>query len=388
MISVSTTLSLAILTGPVATCLPGWAIFPKIGIVKSCTSSDLAYSVLYGPREIRAHHTCIVRDERYFALKITKADDKADQEVKILSALVEDDQSDRCPGTRHLLQVLDNFSTSGPYGSHHCIGIELVGQGVQELCKEHLPEGRLPGKVLQGLDRLHKQGILHGDLHTGNFAFALPYTDHIDEKEFCQQLGKQEISTFTLNRKKCVDPTLPEYIVRRAIFPKQPFDSMPIKIIDFGQAFRSKETAPENLDQPLVVRAPAIIFGDKLDQRVDIWNMGCMIFELATGHPPFEGLLSSPAHVREILSTIGGKIPEQWQQKAKKMNISLQVWEDSDDEYTIQAQFQDCCPRQESWSTEDAWKMGELVEKMLVLDPAARASAREILADPWFDNVR
>ncbi|KAK7548299.1 hypothetical protein IWX91DRAFT_351984 [Phyllosticta citricarpa] len=117
--------------------------------------------------------------------------------------------------------------------------------------------------------------------------------------------------------------------------------------------------------------------------------MGCMILELATGHPPFEGLLSSPArHVREILSTIGGKIPEQWQQKAKKRNIPLQVWEDSDNEYTIQAQFQEYCPRHESWSTEDAWKMGELVEKMLVLGTAARASAREILADPWFANVR
>ncbi|KAK7548298.1 hypothetical protein IWX91DRAFT_182872 [Phyllosticta citricarpa] len=89
--------------------------------------------------------------------------------------------------------------------------------------------------------------------------------DHLDEKEFCQQLGKKEISTFTVNRKKCVNPTLPEYIVRPAIFPKQPFDLMPIKIIDFGQAFRSQETAPENLDLPLVVRAPEIIFGDKLD---------------------------------------------------------------------------------------------------------------------------
>jgi serine/threonine-protein kinase SRPK3 len=50
----------------------------------------------------------------------------------------------------------------------------------------------------------------------------------------------------------------------------------PIKIVDFGESF-SKDDIPETLHTPLCVRAPEVFFEEKLDYRVYLWSMGCMV---------------------------------------------------------------------------------------------------------------
>jgi serine/threonine-protein kinase SRPK3 len=49
-----------------------------------------------------------------------------------------------------------------------------------------------------------------------------------------------------------------------------------IKIVDFGQSFLSDE-CPGALNTPLPVRAPEIIFRDRVDYRVDLWSTGCLV---------------------------------------------------------------------------------------------------------------
>jgi serine/threonine protein kinase len=34
---------------------------------------------------------------------------------------------------------------------------------------------------------------------------------------------------------------------------------------------------------------PEIVIGDYYDERVDVWSLGVLIFELTFGYPPFEG---------------------------------------------------------------------------------------------------
>jgi serine/threonine-protein kinase SRPK3 len=75
---------------------------------------------------------------------------------------------------------------------------------------------------------------------------------------------------------------MPQYLVKPTSYPidvKSSFKS--IKIVDFGQSFLSHDS-PSALRTPLPVRAPEIIFKDRLDCRVDLWSMGCIV-SLAPG---------------------------------------------------------------------------------------------------------
>lgn len=74
--------------------------------------------------------------------------------------------------------------------------------------------------------------------------------------------------------------SLPARIVRPASFGHREVQRIlakpSIKIIDFGEAFLSDDIS-STLNTPLPVRAPEIVFGDKLDHRVDLWSTGCLV---------------------------------------------------------------------------------------------------------------
>lgn len=53
-------------------------------------------------------------------------------------------------------------------------------------------------------------------------------------------------------------------------------DEEDIRLIDFGESFRRGEE-PEHLSQPVDIRAPEIIFTDKVDHRVDLWSAGLVV---------------------------------------------------------------------------------------------------------------
>jgi serine/threonine-protein kinase len=88
-----------------------------------------------------------------------------------------------------------------------------------------------------------------------------------------------------------------------------------VKVVDFGIA-----KAMEGLTQQVTktgfrigtpaYMSPEQIRGDTLDGRSDLYSLGCILFELLTGHPPFEGevgeivvgrrLTEQPPHPRDL----------------------------------------------------------------------------------------
>lgn len=114
------------------------------------------------------------------------------------------------------------------------------------------------------------------DLHTRNLAFTLPCMDNMTEENFIEMLGKPEIGYVRRHDCKGLEPGMPEYVVRPTSFRMRSSDlSQTIKIIDFGESFLAR--VPPTLHTPLAVRAPEIIFKDRIDYRVDLWSMGCMV---------------------------------------------------------------------------------------------------------------
>lgn len=116
------------------------------------------------------------------------------------------------------------------------------------------------------------------DLHTRNLAFTIPSLQALREEDFLRKLGRPETGTVQRTDGQPLGPGLPRYLVRPTSYHQDIETSFgPIKIIDFGQSFLRNEPPPDTLHTPFPYRAPEIIFRDKVDYRVDLWSMACLV---------------------------------------------------------------------------------------------------------------
>ncbi|CCE29413.1 related to dis1-suppressing protein kinase dsk1 [Claviceps purpurea 20.1] len=332
------------------------------------------------------------KDDRYVAVKIMVSKIEESRELKMLralSALPKDH-----PGSSYVNQMLDHFTHVGPNGTHNCLVLELVGPNVAEFVEYYRMNNRLPAKLaklfakqtLQGLDFLATNNIGHGDLHTGNLAIVVPGLDALNEEDFIASLGKFETGAVTKLDDGPWAPNVPTEIIRPALFQGQDIMAAPcpsIKIIDFGEAFFGDD-APSTLKTPRVLQAPEIVFGDRLDLRVDLWSAGCLIFDLVSGYRPLDAWWSQFNLVRQMIAATSEELPSRWQAKWRAMQRekargdggpTLQKWLE-------QVYFHD--ENDAEFTMEEIACVTKAIAGLLRLEPSLRATARESLAHNWF----
>jgi serine/threonine-protein kinase SRPK3 len=107
---------------------------------------------------------------------------------------------------------------------------------------------------------------------------VIPTVQALREEEFLQKLGEPKTGNVQRKDGQPLRPGVPRYLVNPTSYPLDVKSSLrgSIKIVDFGQSFLSDE-CPGVLNTPLPVRAPEIIFKDKVDHRVDLWSMACLV---------------------------------------------------------------------------------------------------------------
>ncbi|KAL8658697.1 MAG: hypothetical protein Q9202_007474 [Teloschistes flavicans] len=339
-------------------------------------------------------------DQRYVAIKIVVAElHERNRELQVMRALGTMTLEDS-PGMHHLSHLTDQFQVEGPNGTHDCLVFPILGTNLPDLIEARYRDERLPGHVakmiahqaLLALDCLHQREITHGDLHTRNLVLNIPAIDSLTEEQFLRQLKDPECGAVISLDGEPLDPGLPEYLVWPSHFSTdRASDSYSIRLVDFGESFQRSDIPP-TLRTPLVVRAPEVLFGDQLNHCVDLWSMGCMLFELITGQPPFSNVMvTPPSLVGEMLDSLRSDLPERWQEPWRHMrdsaakavelgqNSPLQEWLE---EVYFNAQ------KDQSLSRNDIEAAGNLIRRFIQFEPSERISAREALEDPWFEDVR
>ncbi|KAF8308748.1 kinase-like protein [Clavulina sp. PMI_390] len=166
-----------------------------------------------------------------------------------------------------------------------------------------------------------------------------------------------------------------------------------IKIADLGNATPiTKHFTPDIQTRPY--RAPEVILGYKnWDQSVDIWSVGCMVFELLTSDLLFaaegdkKGRYSRDddhmAQIMELLGDLpwsrkwGGRFSHNLfnSQGTLRRMTRLRPW-------SLRAVLE----QKYDYPRVQAEKLKAFMEPMLALDPADRPSAGALAKHPWLDD--
>ncbi|KAI5247945.1 kinase-like protein [Aureobasidium subglaciale] len=267
--------------------------------------------------------TWIARDRlscRNVALKITisEASTSRNRERQVLEALWQTEPPSEVQH-QHVVRLFDAFKHVRPNGTHDCLILELLGPSIPTIIEARYSDRRLPGKIATklcketslALDILHKQGIGHGDLHTGNIAFADHELSLLSEQELSKKLGPPKIGQVTRSDGSLLGREVPDYLVWSARLPTTDLEiaKASIKLIDFGESFFLNNRT-KTLHTPLAMRAPELLFDDDYDLSVDSWALGCTMFELIVGQPPISGLLAKKGDILQQIADLIGEPPE------------------------------------------------------------------------------
>ncbi|KIY45275.1 kinase-like protein, partial [Fistulina hepatica ATCC 64428] len=160
-------------------------------------------------------------------------------------------------GFDHLLQLKDHFR----FGDHLCLVTNVLGKSLLDMEKD-FPERRLPTALCQHVVRqvLQALSILHGScnvVHTGGSLHN------------AQCYIKQDNIMFDTYEKD-----VPDLLSVSAV------------LVDFGTAMPAHGDH-QRLIQPTALRCPEVLTGCDWGPKADIWNLGCIIFELMTGRHLF-----------------------------------------------------------------------------------------------------
>ncbi|MCJ1425254.1 hypothetical protein MMC29_003142 [Sticta canariensis] len=328
---------------------------------------------------------------RHVAMKILVSElGHSSQEVRILEHLSQGPASH--PGKEHIIQLLDRFEHEGPNGIHPCLVLEPLGSSVLSEADLY-SSNRLPGKIaweasrqtIQALAYIHANGIGHGDLHPGNIVFANT-TSHQSDTDILGSLGERKTIDIIASSGYSLTAQVPKYLVLPTSSPSmaRESESCQVKLVDFGEAFLVGQQ--RQIRCPLVFRAPEAVLTSQWDLQADIWSLGCTIFELVVGYPPFDNFMPEKDElIREWISMFGD-LPDEWRDGLP----SPRAIEDLESErvtlcdWLHETYFDD--DKKQYFSKADIDTLGTLLQSVMQYRPSDRPRASDLLNHTWFQR--
>ncbi|KAG5947941.1 hypothetical protein E4U59_006191 [Claviceps monticola] len=222
--------------------------------------------------------------ERYVAVKVGLGSDKPlpDREAEILSQIRETGPGKH--GYERVIEFLDVFIVEGPNGFHQCLVTEVVSPLSDPDTRQHCSFD-VVRQIVEGFAFLHGEGIVHGDLHIGNFGIALPQLEQFEEADIMEYFASPEIIPVVPRDPKFPLNSIPPYIVKSVIitdFLKLmeafPAGLVTVKIMGFGRAYRISQAVPNSLGAaPEKIGPPEVVLHELL---ADIWAVGCTLYHV------------------------------------------------------------------------------------------------------------
>ncbi|EEP77520.1 predicted protein [Uncinocarpus reesii 1704] len=386
----------------------------RYGFVEEVERLDYYVRGGYHPVMIGDEFCAGPRRRQLVALKISTAGSVGrTHEMQTLSQLARAES--RLPGKAIVQNLLDSFTFSGPNGTHQCLVTDAARTSIHE-AKEapyhrllQLPAAQaITSQLILGLQFIHSQGIVHGDLHLANILLRLPP----DMQGMTLEQLRDRTGEPAKEQVVCEDGALLDHgVPLEVIVPlwlgidsdKIFLVDSAIMIADFGEAFDPRVTPQFAAHTPPLLAPSESCFAEpgELDESLsfsaDIWTLACTIWDIFGSRPPFEAFPVTLDEVTIEHVEMLGKLPDRWWRKwAERRN-----WFDEDGQKNVKEslcqwysnssrdwdqRFRDYIqhPRQRrkfDFSEEKAFC--DMIKSMLVLEPSKRATIDEVVRCEW-----
>lgn len=180
-----------------------------------------------------------------------------------------------------------------------------------EICEDELIRARFRREmqILQKLEHPHIIRYLGSGEHEGQLFLVMQVVDRGNVRDLLQRFGNltwQEVASIGRQVCSALQHAHNHGIIHRDLKPGNLFlDSQAnVRLGDFGIA---RDTNAEDLTaQGITVgthayMSPEQITGDpNLNGKADLYSLGCVLFELLTGSPPFQGVTVSEVLERQL----------------------------------------------------------------------------------------
>ena len=228
-------------------------------------------------------------DNKYYALKIIKNQQvltkMSNYEYMIMKKLNDLDRNDQY----HIIRSYNCFK----FNNHLCIVTELMQKTLLEILKVNSSVGLsltsirfITKQILKAVEFIHNSDFIHTDLKPENILLSI-------QNENNTNISNQASQNTDLITNKVL-----------------------VKIADFGSAVMKKDIFRKEYIQSMYYRAPEVIIGLPLNEKVDVWSIACILIELYISTPIMPGTSSYDQLYK--INTLIGECPQNLIEFSKK----------------------------------------------------------------------
>lgn len=365
-----------------------------------------------------------IKTNNYCAIKIHGASDTdyayGEIELDVLKKV-------RTKAINHANSHIDNFVWENGDDEHFCIVYELLAGNLADIINTNEYRDGLPInaikkiiiQVLKALTRLHKEcSMIHTDIKVENILYEGTNTkvkeviDHFDKYDFVGTLrdlrkkGKYRSASVTsvatklaqkivddLNDQLNSDSNSDSSNDSDAIdivsgIKIDDIENIKVRLSDFGTCEPFINKGKEI--QCRHYRAPEVIIGYPYNEKCDIWSIGCIVYELATGdllfNPDKTKLLNRDKHHLVDIYSLYGPLPNDMINKAKRCHMLFRNNGLIKSVHYIQPRSMKDLLQSKATkvtSSVDMQLLESFINSCLTLDPNFRPSADDCLHHPF-----
>ena len=229
-------------------------------------------------------------DNKYYALKIIKNEPlytkMSNYEYLIMKKLNDLDRNDQY----HIIRSYNCFK----FNNHLCIVNELMQKTLLEILKVNSSVGLsltsirfITKQILKAVEFIHNSDFVHTDLKPENILLSIQNENNVNSTQASQNT---------------------DLITNKVL----------VKIADFGSAIMKKNLIRKEYIQSMYYRAPEVIIGLPLNEKVDVWSIACILIELYISTPIMPGTSSYDQLYK--INTLIGECPQHLIEFSKKGN--------------------------------------------------------------------
>lgn len=240
---------------------------------------------------------------------------------------------------------------------------------------------------------------------------GLQALDGLSEEEVLESLEEPYVTSVHVRQEADLPSELPPYAPIHLVYPIDFTNAdedliLPFAhIIDFGQSFDVSRLQPATYGIPLDYAAPEVVLDNRMTAAMDIWSLGCTLFEMRVGKQlfnVFQLLAKRKVDYVDEIATLLGRPPEPWAEEyfesddeSGEDSIPSQNFSREERVRSIYNRLSKChdcvapkCghPGFRIISETEAADLADLLEQLLRYKPEERLGTEEVLKHPWFNT--